>query len=381
MKYLSIIFALVLLFSCTNRKNKDVKKRTVKIEEAKAYVFSDIFDSLTIYPLETNDSSLITEIDKVIFSDGQIFILDKRQLSVVTFDSFGKFVSRLRKIGRGPDEYVGIEDFTFDSRKGNLILLNWCTLKTYGLDGRLLEQFHINEKGIKALNRFEIINDDLMAFLRYHEDEGLVLYSRNQKKILETKHIVPKWTRNKIPFNSLNPFFNNSGDIVYIEGFSNKIYKIDENGCNLKYEWDFPGKNFNYDILKSQIESISSINKIEDQISFYLKNYVLGFNYNCENETWIITNCMSEGSQLTILFNKKTTKSVIIKGNLSMLFSSNVYLDKNNQIFTIVDPRTLKYLPQNWFSEEVKSTIDNIDVMDNPVVLKFSIKNDGYKHN
>lgn len=73
---------------------------------------SSIFDSIHYVPLETNDSSIFKDIDKLcIDSYGNMFVLDiDGTNSVYMFGKYGRFKRKIGRSGRGPGEYVHIAD-------------------------------------------------------------------------------------------------------------------------------------------------------------------------------------------------------------------------------------------------------------------------------
>jgi hypothetical protein len=78
------------------------------------------FNSIDIIPLETTPESLIWEIKKIFFIDSGVYIFDGKQSQVLLFDNKGKFISKIGKKGRGPGEYIHIQDFTIDKKAGML---------------------------------------------------------------------------------------------------------------------------------------------------------------------------------------------------------------------------------------------------------------------
>jgi hypothetical protein len=87
---------------------------------------SILFQEPKIVYLETNESSLIGQITKVGMTDSLIFIFDRSQYAVLVFDMNGKFKSKIRRIGQGPQEYVQIADFDIDTINNQIVIL--CTI-------------------------------------------------------------------------------------------------------------------------------------------------------------------------------------------------------------------------------------------------------------
>lgn len=85
-------------------------EQTVLIKDFNPYI-----DSIKIIPLETTDESLITHIEKILLTqDKQMIILNST--GIILFDSEGKFLFRIGKIGRAPGEYQKIYDICLDGK-------------------------------------------------------------------------------------------------------------------------------------------------------------------------------------------------------------------------------------------------------------------------
>ena len=65
---------------------------------------SGILSDMDLIQLETNDSVLIGNIDKVIATSDRLFIADFENLSVYIFDLEGKYVNKISIHGRGADD-------------------------------------------------------------------------------------------------------------------------------------------------------------------------------------------------------------------------------------------------------------------------------------
>lgn len=80
-------------------------------EKPQTLDFSTLID--TIYDpivLETTDDCLIGEASKIAFSNDTIIIADGQTNSVFIFDGNGKFITKIHRVGRGPEEYLELTD-------------------------------------------------------------------------------------------------------------------------------------------------------------------------------------------------------------------------------------------------------------------------------
>lgn len=87
--------------------------------------------------LETNDSVLLNDIDRVCWVDNRIFVLDRRKTNAVyAFDDRGRFIAQIGSQGQGPGEYVDVTHFFVDEKARILTLADFSgtALLRYDLD-------------------------------------------------------------------------------------------------------------------------------------------------------------------------------------------------------------------------------------------------------
>ena len=113
MKTILFISTITLLLSCSNSQNSN-STISIDLDASKSISINNIFSKMEIIPLETNEKSIIQNIDKIIEYQSFIYILDRRQKAVLIFDSHGKFISKINTIGRAPDEFYLLEDIVIN---------------------------------------------------------------------------------------------------------------------------------------------------------------------------------------------------------------------------------------------------------------------------
>jgi hypothetical protein len=108
MRILLACLSLVLVFcNCQRKNDNDFKGLRIQIREENFIKgktnLSSLINVIKLIPLETNKDCLIGKIDKVIFSNNRIYVLDKRRArGVFIFDGQGKFVNKIVPNGKGP---------------------------------------------------------------------------------------------------------------------------------------------------------------------------------------------------------------------------------------------------------------------------------------
>ena len=106
----------------------------------------DMISKLEITILESNDLSLVSEINQIIINDEYIYIRDRFQNGgVVIFDINGKFVRRLTH-GQAPEEIVIARSIFYDESTGYLYVYDDTSGKVLKLtkDGAFVSTSYID---------------------------------------------------------------------------------------------------------------------------------------------------------------------------------------------------------------------------------------------
>ncbi len=227
-----------------NQNNKSVTK-TLPIPVGKSIKSTDLSCEVSnIVILETSEESLIGAIQKIVFSDNGIHIMDRTQdKQIISFDNHGNFISSLSKKGRGPDEYLYPMDFVFDSDSQTLEILDNGTksINSYGISGDFRKRTHLgfscyslakNDRGsyilflsnIDKIYKNSLLNHNLLFF-----DDKKGLY----------KQIDPFPNQNILNAFSAIPYYgfstNRNGKLLYRHYGDPIIYTVVDDA--LKKEW------------------------------------------------------------------------------------------------------------------------------------------------
>jgi len=122
---LSILFLAIILVSCNNHKgrNQDDAVFNVSFDNCKTTVglkLSDIVDSYKFVKLETTPESLIGVNPRIILAQDNIIVIDMN--GVYKFATDGRFVRKIIKFGRGPEEISIAINYSYYEKR-NLLLI------------------------------------------------------------------------------------------------------------------------------------------------------------------------------------------------------------------------------------------------------------------
>lgn len=132
----------------------------------------DHIESAETVPLETTDECLIGTIDKILAWEDRYYILDGKFRRILCFDTEGRFLSKLDKVGRGPGEYMYIRDF--DIRDERLYVLEIDKIMVYDLSGEFQKSIPVDYGG--GLNAFSVLGDDRYAIASVSQEDDFLLH-------------------------------------------------------------------------------------------------------------------------------------------------------------------------------------------------------------
>ena len=113
MRYL-LFFMLIVGSACCSNTEKETQENILNINIPDDFITlsaDTIFSSVDYIPLETTEECVMYEIDKLRIYENEFYLLDKKQKVILVFDKNGRFMRKLDKKGKGPDEYLSLDDF------------------------------------------------------------------------------------------------------------------------------------------------------------------------------------------------------------------------------------------------------------------------------
>ena len=206
---------------------------------------SDIADSLSYIKLATDTSNLIGVIDKIIPLKDRILIVDKDiTQTIYIFDKSGKFIRKINKKGRGPGEYLSLNDVAVDVSNKRLIVHDDMAQKIsiFTYKGEFIEKIRLDfiTTSIAYLG-----NNRLACYCDYINNPNYSIRSKSPNLILFD--LQTRKTQSKLFFNStinrlgITGLINNlsstySNDTVHlIMPLNDTVYSI----CNNKVQPEY----------------------------------------------------------------------------------------------------------------------------------------------
>jgi hypothetical protein len=110
--------------------------------------FPDFIEDWDFIRFETGANSLIAEVINTEFDDGRIFVATRPPMGgfwaenhLHVFDDAGRYVTGIGSQGRGPDEFININDFRLDKKNKHAVILdNSKRVFKFDYNGGLIER-------------------------------------------------------------------------------------------------------------------------------------------------------------------------------------------------------------------------------------------------
>ncbi|MDL2241949.1 6-bladed beta-propeller [Bacteroidales bacterium OttesenSCG-928-L03] len=290
------IFFSILTFSCKDQKEKleNTESTFIKIDldgKLEKKNIEDIASAINFVILEEDEEYPIGEIDKLLISKNNIYVLDGyKSKSLYIYDKEGNLKKTIHDVGYGPGEYISLSDFDIDQRSNTLCVLdgNQRKLLSYSTNGDFISELNLNRKNFH-INRIAISkNEDIVLDRGNSSTETYleIIEKDGQKKAALID--VPEEYLN-ITISPRHPLQKYGDTILYMPSLNPSIYNVINNEAILRYQIDFgkywPSDNY-FETAKSNHPLKIAQGLVKDNYAGFL-NFIetkdilhLNFEYN-----------------------------------------------------------------------------------------------------
>jgi hypothetical protein len=298
-KKIIILLFCVFVLGCSVSVEKETAQYTITITDSELneqYRASDIFETVTLIPLETDNDILIGDISKILIEDSIIYILDKQTKSIMLFTIFGKFISKIASVGIGPNEYIYPRDFTVTKNKDILVLDEIEKLLHYKNDGSYYKTYRIPFYA----DALEPLNDSLFVFNGPTSDKTIYIWNINDNRVLNTFLDYDKSYMKKI----FKPLIRYGGNVYYDRVYSSTVYRVTPEELIPQWFTDFGKRNINGQILEGVYGLPFILPSAAEKGLFTETDRFVTFYFQVED--------LKEGMPHYVYYSKLTGKKIII---------------------------------------------------------------------
>ena len=364
-----ITLSLLVCAACRDaKKEQEYPILNVSLEKKDVSIKS-LFDRFEVIPLETNDSSLLIWPDKIFYWNGYYEVFDSKAPALFVFDEKGKFVRKVGRRGKGPEEYTEIYDVVQDKGTGGIYMLSpFGELLSYNSEGTFEKRVRLPQKS--NYQSFESYGDYIVTWTLPNGDDehGISLISKDIMQCVKNY-----WRGNRnLYFLYPKAFYKYGEDLFFFRPFGREVYQIEKDEMSVAYKWDF-GPN-NYSITDWGISEVHSGE--EEESSLLMKRlkdstipYVIASQAQTERFYYakLVLGFTPEG-QYHIFYRKEDGKSFFFKETLEGI-RLNPLLWNDEFVLCLASNENLDgYIQVLEKSELFK--ISNRKEDDNPVLVK-----------
>ena len=410
MKNIIILLLPLFLNSCKNISNREINvdidnSITITINEFDQIKtrFSELLKNYKYIKLDTHPEHIIGSIDKIIISEGLIYILDRHSAkSIFTFDLNGNFINQIKKLGKGPGEYLSINDFFIDSVNNSIFLFDNKAkrLIEYSLSGDYKKDYNLPEIYSRSFY-FDCYTGKFLYYLGFKPQKieagskvlnryNLLFYNKKRKlygKALNIKYIETE----KRDFN----FFNNYSGLSFVYGYTDKIFRIDIEDAIVEpvYTIDFGNHSLKKDKAFGKVGETSLNEYIRSKNAdngIHKMDYAFGVTNIIETDNYLYFNFIYGRRYYSCFYSKKTGEKIYdccIEDDLNCFGSSLNLTTFNNKFVSVIDPynfhRMISFKEKNFsklecdvFKEsnsEVYDLYEQTKIDDNPILFIYEI--------
>lgn len=375
-----LLFSILLSCSKVSQENKEaVVTIAISKDSCRTFQFSKYLENPVFIPLETSQNSMIGQISKLEITDDYIFILDKDiTKNLFLFAKDGKFIRKIGRQGKGPHEYISIDDFFFDPKKQQIQMLDNQTtqIKIFDMEGNFIRAI---KTGLFGTYGFAPLSKADEYILFGINDNYLNIFSEN--KISKT--LLPKSkNENTIFFYPSNYMFSSYQDEVFsYVPFSPIIYQVTNADIHPYYYFDF-GKN---SLPQSFFETHDKDNWNKGVTS---NKYVYTLSNLSHTNDYLLLSASYGSSSFSSLISRKNNQPVIstkrYKDDLTFVLPYPHKIYGANKLVAITEPTNWsnykkaiafqKKDPQPAILNKLKELEQQVKNSDNPVLVIYDIK-------
>lgn len=232
-----ILFILIVFIGCTQNNKETIQ---INLNNSKNELnYSEFVESVNYIQLETRSDCLISNINQIVKDDSLLFLLDRKQKSLFIFNSNGKYLNKIQKVGKGIDEFITICSFCINPHLKTIYILDDIQQKLLEFDyhcifKRLIpisKEDIVREINVLPNNNFVFCTPDYMPRGR----DGIWEVDTAGRFVQSYFEISSKHKFVFIPYPYLSGL---NQKLSFYDIFNNKFYSLSNGEIFLKYKFD-----------------------------------------------------------------------------------------------------------------------------------------------
>jgi len=337
---------------------------------------SDFFENFRMISLECD--VVMGQINRIRYANNRIYVSDRNTMFI--FSDSGEFLSHFSKVGRGPGEYIRLQDFAINN--DTIIILDW--------DGRKLLQYNYLGKffsehrlGYFARAISPIINQYFFLYAGNEYDGVNNTHRLRRLRNGQPGSLCLPIDRNKANYLHIqwqHHFFLHQDTVYFFEAFNDTIYKsVGGNKMKPAFFVDYKGKNVPASFFERNFADARDFFQEFHRRSSYaygVSNFVI-------NDHLLMFGSFYRGNRKLTLFNRKnenshtfsTIRDDVFFNGLTIPIAEFSYFADNGYIFLPLDAdMVVEWRGVYPLGKYFKEVVNAVRRDDNPVLLIFNLK-------
>lgn len=382
MKEYLCFLIFTLLLSCEATKQEDASNNIyINVDHVAGQIdISSLFlPSVEFVSLETSKDVLISDIEKIIVEDGNIYISDRYSQRLLVFNSQGDFLRSIGKRGVGPEEYSALGDFVVS---GDSVFIQdkfQDKMLIYNTDGKYLSQIMFNDIYYVSFLK----KDNILYFLSSYERLGygyynFIAYNMENEKY---EYYLPFKEGTTTSWGLTNYFSSYDDETFLIQAGDNNIYEITSDTPFPKWT-----VHFSKDEIPDELKQKGVLSIVEEALN---KGYIKGIDEIRHSPDHLFLSYSHGDRSRNVLYNRHTHKVDICQwmviDDLGGLYVTDFVITSEGDFFIIQSASMFKNAWENIYKKNKFKSQENKEKMEmlfnsisddsNPVNIKLKLNN------
>jgi hypothetical protein len=327
----------------------------------------DLWTSIEIIPLETGELGLISSPDKVQYRNNTYYVLDQNQYALFLFSEEGLFINKIQQQGRGPGEYLQIEDFEINPFTGNIELLNpRGEILVYDPNCNFLEKINIP---LRASHFFTSLSPDTVVIYSIFEDKKINYFVRGNDSIYKKEHSFYEFIY-KVPVVTLrSPLYRYGDEVYFLDVFNYSIKRFNNEELTAEFFLNFGEQNIDFATIPKDKELPFYVNYLRtSNYTYALENFII-------NDSLIILRSIYKRVWHTVMIDRITNEIKVIKRFKEDVVFPSTFDFCDAGIYAIVEPVNIELLVNEGILDDANSKkLEEVGLDSNPVIIKYHFK-------
>lgn len=371
------------MHSCKENNNNHSKINfDVSKWDNKQTVPYKLIKSIKFIPLETKNDNLLGKVNKIFATNDIIYVLDMRYTKkIFAFNKEGKYLNSIGHRGKGPGEYLSINDFIVDEKRNTLQILDSELRKVLiydAINGKFIKEFKLN---FWATEFAMPSNNTLLFFSKDQPSKVGIKYSIAR---LNTENMNYDWFLKKDEYDRLlSSEFSifQSQNIYYTSYLNDVVYQLTDNEIRPFATFNFGTQKIPSDKLKKiAFNDIQSLIKLlhEENWSYNIDNFL-------DNDELITFDFTLEGRRVFVIYSKLSSNYYYghrYEGPLSKLRVIKNIATDNNRFLGVIDADVFRNLKNDIMEKgdaslkiHYQQVLTSVTKDSNPIIISFEYYN------